>query len=224
MSRHLNRMQNWMRTVIVFGASFGLTAALSIGLSGCLHEEPNTIYMPDMVYQPSIKAQSEGVRVPVKGTVSRDYVSYPYKNIGGAAPIPGSAEAKEAAAAGKVFSSSDAGYPGNALKNPLRPTMSVLKRGQYVFNTYCIVCHGPNGQGDDLIVPKFPRPPTLQSDKVRNWPDGNIYHVITMGQNMMPSYASQIAPGDRWAVIHYVRALQRSLHPTAEDVKESDEE
>jgi mono/diheme cytochrome c family protein len=199
--------------------------AVSMAVAGCQHEEPNTIYMPDMVYQPSAKAQSsEGTRLPVEGTVSRDFVSYPYKNIGGAAPIPGSAEDKAAKAAGRTFSSSDAGYPGNALHNPLRPTMAVLKRGQYLFNTYCIVCHGPNGQGDGYIVPKFPRPPTLQSDKVRNWPDGNIYHVITMGQNLMPSYASQILPADRWAVIDYVRALQRSQHPTAEDIKQANEE
>lgn len=206
-------------------ATITVTLFALLGLSGCLHEEPNTIYMPDMVYQPSVKAQTdEGDRLPVPGTVSRDFVSYPYKNIGGAAPIPGSAEDIAAKAAGRTFSSSDAGYPGNALRNPLRPTMAVLKRGQYLFNTYCIVCHGPAGLGDGYIVPKFPRPPTLQSDKIRNWPDGNIYHVITMGQNLMPSYASQITPADRWAVIHYVRALQRSQHPTAEDIKKADEE
>jgi mono/diheme cytochrome c family protein len=198
---------------------------LSFLLSGCLHSEPTYVYMPDMVYSPSQKAQSRGeMRMPVKGTIPRDFVPYPYKNINGAAPVPGSAEAKENAALGIVTSSSDAGYPGNALKNPFRPTMQVLKRGQVVFNTYCIVCHGPAGLGDGLIVPHFPRPPSLQSDKVRNWPDGNIYHVITMGQNVMPSYASQITPGDRWAVIHYVRALQRSQHPSASDVKEAEKE
>jgi mono/diheme cytochrome c family protein len=212
MSRHLN-----FALVSVF-------CFASFALSGCLHEEPNTIYMPDMVYGPAIKAQTSGARLPVPGTVSRDYVSYPFSNVGGSAPIPGSVEAKAAAASGRVYSSSDAGYPGNALRNPLRPTMAVLKRGQYVFNNYCIVCHGPEGLGNGLIVPKYPRPPSLQSDKVRNWPDGNIYQVITMGQNVMPSYASQIAPGDRWAIIHYVRALQRSQHPTDADVKESEKE
>ena len=201
-----------------------VVAALSFGLSGCLHEKNNFVYMADMVFQPAIKAQTAGVRMPVKGTVPRDFVSYPYRNIGGAAPIPGSEEAKEAAAEGRVFSSSDKGYPGNALKNPLRPTIAVLKRGQYLFNTYCIVCHGPQGLGNGFIVPKFPQPPSLQSDKVRNWPDGNIYHVITMGQNLMPSYASQIMPADRWAVIDYVRVLQRSQHPSPADVQESEKE
>ena len=73
--------------------------------------------------------------------------------------------------------------------------------------------------GDGSIVPKFPRPPSLQSDKVRQWADGRIFHTITIGQNLMPSYATQISAGDRWAIIHYVRALQRAKHPTAEDLK-----
>jgi mono/diheme cytochrome c family protein len=43
--------------------------------------------------------------------------------------------------------------------------------------------------------------------------------VISAGQNLMPSYASQVASADRWAIIHYVRALQRSKNPSAEDLK-----
>jgi mono/diheme cytochrome c family protein len=133
------------------------------------------------------------MRMPVAGTVPRGFQPYAY--------------AKDPEAAGRE------------LRNPLPRTEEVLKRGQAMFNTYCIVCHGPNGMGDGLIVPKFPRPPSLQSDKVRNWPDGRIFHTVTMGQNLMPSYASQVASADRWAIIHYVRALQRSQHPTSEDLK-----
>jgi len=155
--------------------------------------------MPDMVYSPAFKAQKEGsMMMPVEGTVPRDYQPYAYKN--------------------------NPELAGKELKNPLRPTETNLKRGKFVFNTYCITCHGPAGEGDGSVVPKFPRPPSLQSDKVRTWPDGRIYHVITMGQNLMPSYASQISPGDRWAAIHYVRVLQRSKHPTAEDLKIANQE
>jgi mono/diheme cytochrome c family protein len=149
--------------------------------------------MPDMVYSPALKAQKEGsMRMPVKGTIERNFEPYHY---------------------------TDVTVAGRELKNPLQPTAQVLARGQSVFNTYCIVCHGPNGEGDGYIVPKFPRPPSLQSDKIRGYPDGSIYHVISMGQNLMPSYASQISPGDRWATIYYVRALQRSKHPSADDMK-----
>ncbi|MEO5968936.1 MAG: cytochrome c [Bdellovibrionia bacterium] len=176
-----------------------LAGFLAVASTGCIHEKPNVIYMPDMVYSPAIKAQKDGsMRMPVAGTVDRNFESYQYPN--------------------------DADLAGKELKNPLRPTAAILKRGKHIYDTYCIVCHGPSAEGNGYIVPKYPRPPSLHSDKVRNWPDGNIYHVVTMGQNLMPSYASQIAPGDRWAVIHYVRVLQRSKNPTAEDVKVSEQE
>ncbi|MGK5081882.1 cytochrome c [Bdellovibrionota bacterium FG-1] len=166
---------------------------LALGLAGCKHSQPNVIYMPDMVYSPALKAQQEGaMSMPVKGTVSREFQAYAYTDVETA---------------------------GRELINPLPPTPSVLRRGQAMFNIYCIVCHGPQGEGDGTIVPKFPRPPSLQSDKIRGYPDGSIYHVMSMGQNLMPSYASQVSSGDRWAIIWYVRALQRAKRPTADDLK-----
>jgi mono/diheme cytochrome c family protein len=177
---------------------FGATA-LAASLSACRHEEPNFIYMPDMVYSPAFKAQKQGSMMPpVEGTVPRGFVKYAYAKA-------------------------DNETAGRELVNPFPRSQTVLARGQNMYNTYCIVCHGPAGEGDGSVVPKFPRPPSLQSDKVRNWKDGNIYHVITMGQNLMPSYASQVAPADRWAIIHYIRALQRSKHPTPEDLKAAGE-
>ena len=167
-------------------------------LAGCRHESNNFIYMPDMVWGPAVKAQGGQARVPVKGTIPRDFSPYPYPPTGG-------------------------DQAGRELRNPLVATRPVLLRGQAIYNTYCIVCHGAAGLGDGSIVPKFPRPPSLHSDKVRNWPDGNIYHVISNGQNLMPSYASQINQADRWAVIHYVRVLQRSQHPTPEDLKAAEQ-
>ena len=109
-----------------------------------------------------------------------------------------------------------------ALVNPLRPTMDVLERGQKIFHDYCRTCHGVEGQGDGPIVGPnlFPAPPSLHTDVVRNFPDGRIFHIITRGQNAMPSYADKITPRDRWAVIHFVRALQRALHPKPEDLQQ----
>jgi mono/diheme cytochrome c family protein len=186
-----------MRATLAISAAV-VTAA--VVLSGCLHEAPAVIYMPDMVYSPASKAQQEGeMRMPVKGTIPRGYVPFAY--------------AKDPEAAGRE------------LRNPLLATHDVVTRGQAMFNTYCFECHGTQGLGDGQITNKgFPRPPSLHSDKVRGWADGRIYHVITMGQNNMPSYASQVAPGDRWAIIHYIRALQRSQHPTAEDVAAAEKE
>ena len=168
---------------------------LAVLLSGCLHEEPNRVYMPDMAYSPAYKAQEPGgMRTAVKGTVSRDYVLYPYPNT------PQGAEAA-----------------GKELVNPLQATQVVLIRGQALFNTYCIVCHGPTGTADGSIVPKFPKPLSLHTARARGYPDGRIFHIISNGQNLMPSYATQIEAADRWAIIHYVRVLQRSYEPTAED-------
>lgn len=169
-----------------------------LALSACgKHEKPNTVYMPDMAYSPAFKAQEEGgMRVPVKGTVSRNHVSYRFPT--------------------------DPEGAGRELRNPLRRSKETLARGQKMFNTYCIVCHGAGGAGDGTIVPKFPRPPSLTSEKVVGWPDGRLFHVMTAGQNLMPSYASQVDEEDRWAIAHYVRVLQRAANPTPDDLKAYD--
>ena len=65
---------------------------------------------------------------------------------------------------------------------------------------------------------QFPKPPSLHNQKVLNWSDGNIYHVITNGQNVMPSYSEQVSVDDRWAIIHYIRTLQRSKNASDEDL------
>lgn len=158
-------------------------------------------YMPDMADSPAWKAQeadpqaphNRAMRMPVEGTIPRNYQPYLYK-----------------------------GDPEGAAKNlvnPLPRTPEVLASGQKLFNIYCAVCHGTSGQGDGSVVPPFPRPPSLHSDKVRDWPDGRIFHVVTEGQNMMPSYASQVDADGRWAMIHYLRVLQRSENPSAADVE-----
>ena len=181
-----------------------VTAVLATAVIGCSHrkQQPALEYMPNMAYGPAIKAQNEdpmrpgysAMRMPVPGTVPRGFTPYRY-------------------------ATADTLLAAHELVNPLPRTADVLGRGERVFNTYCIVCHGPRGDGQGYIVPKFPMPPSLLSDKVMNFPDGRIFHIITRGQNLMPSYASQILPEDRWAVIHYVRALERAAHPTPQDLK-----
>lgn len=187
-----------MNKIVLLSGLLGIVA-----LSGCTKSTPDWEYMPDMYESTSFKAQKEdphskdgaAARIPPDGTVPRGYQPYHYAV----------AEGDKA---------------GKELKNILPRTKMTMERGQKIFNTYCIVCHGPKGNGEGFVVPPYPRPPSLLSDKVRNWPDGNIFHVITKGQNLMPSYATQIDPNDRWAVIHYIRALQRAAQPTAEDVKQ----
>ena len=179
-----------------------VSAVVALCLAGCSHQksEPAIEYMPNMAYGPRVAAQAEDplrpgqpvMRNPVPGTVPVGYTPYRYAQ----------ADTLEAA---------------RDLVNPLPRTAAVLARGQKVYMNTCVVCHGPQGDGQGYIVPLFPMPPSLHSAKVRGWPDGRIFHVITRGQNLMPSYATQILPEDRWAVIHFLRALERSHLPVNPD-------
>jgi mono/diheme cytochrome c family protein len=84
-----------------------------------------------------------------------------------------------------------------------------------LFLHFCSPCHGETGQGDGLVVQHgYPPPPSYskgQSSRggaMKDLTDGKIYHTITYGVNAMGSYASQVAPEDRWKVVMYVHHLQ----------------
>jgi len=198
-------MKIYLKFSILF--SFSCFVLSGVVLSGCSNDKPEREFMPDMYESTSFKAQKEDIlskdgaaaRVPPAGTIPRGFEPYHY-------------------------AANEGDKAGAELKNPLMHTKTNVERGQKIFNTYCIVCHGPKGDGAGFVVPPFVRPPSLFSDKVDGWSDGRIFHVITRGQNQMPSYASQIAVEDRWAAILYVRALQRAAHPTPEDLKEMESE
>jgi hypothetical protein len=135
------------------------------------------------------------MRTPVEGTVARGFIPYEYKGMKDSAVIN--------------------------LSNPLPYSKEIIAKGKTRFDTYCSPCHGYFGKGDSRLHEQFPKPPTLHSDKVRNWADGNIYHVITNGQNIMPSYEKQISRDDRWAIVHYIRVLQRSQNAKDSDFENS---
>ncbi len=97
------------------------------------------------------------------------------------------------------------------MTNPLPMTAEVIAKGKKEFTVFCSVCHGDLGDGKMKIRGKWFAPPPFHTKKIReDWTDGNIYHVITNGQVTMPSYAKQIPPDDRWAIIHYIRVLTKS--------------
>ena len=153
-----------------------------------------------MWHQQKIRSQSKsdffqnksGMREPVNGTVARGFLPYEYK-----------------------------GMPDSSIKllaNPIAVSKESLERGQERFNIYCSPCHGYFGDGDGRMRGQFPKPPSLHNQKVLNWTDGNIYHVITNGQNVMPSYSEQVSVDDRWAIVNYIRVLQRSKNASDEDL------
>jgi mono/diheme cytochrome c family protein len=104
---------------------------------------------------------------------------------------------------------------GTEVKSPLPQTPANFAEGQVLFEHFCSPCHGMSGQGDGLVVAHgFPAPPSYskgQSSRggaMKDLTDGKIYHTITYGVNAMGSYASQLAPEERWKVIMYVHHLQ----------------
>lgn len=105
-------------------------------------------------------------------------------------------------------------FPNDVDEFPIPVTKALVDRGQDRYNIYCIVCHGPVGKGDGMIVRRgFSPPPTYHDDRLRNAPVGHFFDVITNGWGKMNSYAYQVQPADRWAIIAYIRALQVSQSP-----------
>jgi mono/diheme cytochrome c family protein len=113
-----------------------------------------------------------------------------------------------------------------------------LERGRERFNIYCAVCHGETGAGDGMIVQRgFIRPPAFYPLAVHQRTDPDLYHrelnlltvppgyivdKITNGYGAMYSYASRVAPADRWAIAAYVRVLQISQHAALADLSAED--
>ncbi len=98
------------------------------------------------------------------------------------------------------------------IRNPVAPTAASLARGQMLYNTYCIVCHGPAGRSDGTVVPKFVPPPDITQLPTQQRSDGYIYAMIKQGRGIMPKYGDKIRDvTDRWDVVNYVRKLQGLL-------------
>ncbi len=97
------------------------------------------------------------------------------------------------------------------LVNPLQPDAQVLARGQVQYTNSCMVCHGPAGDGKGPVVDpkKFPFAPPINGAATAGRSDGYIYAVIDVGRGLMPPYGERLSHLDRWAVVAYVRDLQR---------------
>jgi mono/diheme cytochrome c family protein len=107
--------------------------------------------------------------------------------------------------------------------NPLPFSRDVLLRGQERYNIYCSPCHDRVGSGEGMIVLRgYKQPPTFHDERLRKVPDGYLFQVMTRGFATMPSYAAQVEPRDRWAIVAYIRALQLSQHAALSDVPEPD--
>ena len=156
---------------------------------------PNVEFFPDMAHAPRYGAfapnptfrDGKTLQAPPPGTIPRGLMPVRY------AATPADAE-----------------RAGEELTNPFAgDDTAALGRGEQVFVTFCVPCHGAGGRGDGPLTQRgVPPPPDFVGGMSTVMKDGQLFHILTFGQNNMASYASQISREDRWRVILYVRSLQ----------------
>ncbi len=186
---------------------------------------------PDMVRQPKIRAQApsgffadgRGSRLPILGTVPIGYempkaeaMASPAAPVDVPAPHPRLAfsEGADYYNTGKMAEQWGTGLP-------VEVTPALMQRGRERFNITCAMCHGATAAGNGVTKQYgLTTIVTLQDDRLRKMADGEIFNTITNGKNTMMSYGSNLSVSDRWAIIAYLRALQRSQNATIADVPE----
>ncbi|WP_373047313.1 c-type cytochrome [Vulgatibacter sp.] len=95
---------------------------------------------------------------------------------------------------------------------PLQLTADLLERGRKQYGVFCAPCHGADGSGETVVADNMPlvKPVSFHSPTIRAKPPGHLYRVVSEGYGMMPRYAYQLDIEERWAVVAYMQALQRS--------------
>ncbi len=188
-------------------------------------------------------------RVPPDGTVPRGYLRadahlYTGRIPGGATAGGGSQSTPLAGAgapslSGQVGGRTDGVASGEGIASPGAAAMAfdadlattfpfpvtreTLDRGQERYEAFCAMCHGLTGEGDGMVVRRgFKRPTSYHEDRLRQAPVGHIFDVITNGYGVMPRYAAQVTPRDRWAIAAYIRALQLSRGASLDDIPEAE--
>ena len=108
-----------------------------------------------------------------------------------------------------------AGAQGAALAAPgPEVTPALVARGRERFLAFCSPCHGASGRGDGIVTSRgFPRPPSYFDERLKAVPPEHIVGVITNGRGAMYPYAERVPPEDRWAIAHFVKALQAGAAP-----------
>ena len=183
---------------------------IGTGCKGSLSEKPPVHLNQNMDFQERFDPQESNdffadgraMRAPVRGTVARGFL-------------------KEDTA---YWTGRDAS--GSFVSdNPLTVDLALLERGREMYDIYCSVCHGLSGDGQGIIMTGgygYVPAPTYHSEFLRAQSDGYFYDALTWGIRSMPGYGSQIKVEDRWAIVAYVRALQRSQSAAVGDVPESE--
>jgi mono/diheme cytochrome c family protein len=189
----------------------GILVLCLLGLLSCYRGKPSDAppvhLIRDMDTQPKYKAQSSSPFFP-DGAAMRS-------------PVPGTVPVGADESDTRYYRGQEAdGRP--VQQAPVNMTLTTLQRGRERFNIYCSPCHSKLGDGHGIMVKRgYVPPPSFHDDRLRQMADGTIFNIITNGIRNMPSYRHQIPVQDRWYIVQYVRALQRSQNATLTDVPEN---
>jgi len=204
---------------------FVLLSLLFFGLMGWRTPDRRFVNRPlkvflDMDHQYKVGFQEksdffeDGVasRRPVAGTIPMGHRAIETREAAARLPDPGGY--RETGVIGDYF--------GNGLPEDIEGTAALLERGQERYEIFCTVCHGASGNGKGIVSEYWlggALPPTanLVDGRVAALPDGKIFHTITHGQGLMGPYGGNISVEDRWAIVAYVRALQKSQRANASE-------
>jgi mono/diheme cytochrome c family protein len=196
--------------------AFLVVALLSVmGFRGMPATRPPVELFPDMDHQAKYKPQAES-KFFADGRADRPLPpgTVPYGRSADVAE-PAFLKADDFRYAGKNADGSFArGFPTGLVFNE-----ALVRRGQNRYEIYCLPCHGKLGDGNGITKPYgMAATPTYHDDRIRGMAEGEIFNTITNGKNTMFPYGDKLSPDDRWAVIAYVRALQRAHHASLDDV------
>ncbi|MEX0822769.1 MAG: c-type cytochrome, partial [Balneolaceae bacterium] len=187
-----------------------LISMMLMSCRGQISEKPPIHPQQNMDFQERFNAQEENpffadnraMRTPVEGTIARGNL-------------------KDNSA---LYEGVDEN--GNFVEEiPFELTRAFLYRGKERYDIFCTPCHGGTGNGQGIVMTGgygYVPAPTYHSERSRNLPDGEFYSAITNGIRNMPSYATQIPVEDRWAIVAYVRALQRSQYVPENEMEQFD--
>ena len=204
-------MPRWAIPVLLLLASLALVPVACIARARAVRTpHPRVHLVPDMDNQGRYEAQqpngwfadTRADRLPVAGTVARGRL--------------------------QTDDRISLGLDGESYTTsiPVEMNAELMTRGKQRYNIYCAPCHGLGGYGDGIVAHRaealkqgtFVPPASLHVEPAYSRPVGHLFNTITNGIRTMPSYGSQVPVEDRWAIVAYIKALQRSQRAGLDDV------
>ncbi|MGF1531247.1 MAG: c-type cytochrome [Puniceicoccaceae bacterium] len=207
-----------MRIYLTVLFASALVVIAILGFRGDKSEKPPLWLFPDMDEQAKYKAQA-----------ANDYFS----NRMNDRPVPRNTILRgQGFDRGTVFGSE---YDGSRVANtellrgreadgewvrgfPTDINEQVMRTGEEKYQIFCLPCHGHAGDGRGVTSQYGILASNLNLEMYRVMAEGEIYNTIAYGKGTMMGYAEKLNPEERWAVVLYVRALQRSQNASAGDI------